>query len=213
MRGAGADVRITDAAMLFHGVLRIVVLIILRVCAVATVLIFSTTAAIVASAIPAMLRRRIIFPITVRIRAVGRAPINDFAAVPANFFPITSIPRCIGIVVLAGRIFFVAALCADTSGIETMGLRVAIRILVCAAIRTALPDVMLGFILLLIIVGEAARRAVTARNAASAGGNHKNGVCRDKGDAFCVKNAHRDLIAGYDFERRHIYARKCSDEM
>ena len=91
-----------------------------------------------------------------------------------------------------------------------MGLRVAIRILVCAAIRTALPDVMLGFILLLIIVGEAARRAVTARNAASAGGNHKNGVCRDKGDAFCVKNAHRDLIAGYDFERRHIYARKCS---
>ena len=91
-----------------------------------------------------------------------------------------------------------------------MGLRVAIRILVCAAIRTALPDVMLGFILLLIIVGEAARRAVTARNAASAGGNHKNGVCRDKGDAFCVKNAHRDLIAGYDFECRHIYARKCS---
>ena len=69
---------------------------------------------------------------------------------------------------------------------------------------------MLGFILLLIIVGEAARRAVTARNAASAGENHKNGVCRDKGDAFCVKNAHRDLIAGYDFERRHIYARKCS---
>ena len=49
-----------------------------------------------------------------------------------------------------------------------MGLRVAIRILVCAAIRTALPDVMLGFILLLIIVGEAARRAVTARNAAIA---------------------------------------------
>jgi len=91
-----------------------------------------------------------------------------------------------------------------------MGLRVAIRILVCAAIRTALPDVMLGFILLLIIVGEAARRAVTTGNAASAGGNHKNGVCRNKGDAFCVKNAHRDLIAGYDFERRHIYARKCS---
>ena len=65
-----------------------------------------------------------------------------------------------------------------------MGLRVAIRILVCAAIRTALPDVMLGFVLLLIIVGKAARLAVTARNAASAGGNHKNGVCRDKGDAF-----------------------------
>ena len=210
LRGAGADVRITDAAMLFHGVLRIVVLIILRACAVATVLIFSTTAAIVASAIPAMLAGRVIFPVTIRIRAVGRAPINNFAAVPANFFPITSIPRCIGIVVLAGRIFFVTALCADTSGIETMGLRVAIRILVCAAIRTALPDVMLGFILLLIIVGEAARRAVTARNAASAGGNHKNGVCRDKGDAFCVKNAHRDLIAGYDFECRHIYARKCS---
>ena len=90
-----------------------------------------------------------------------------------------------------------------------MGLRVAIRILVCAAIRTALPDVMLGFILLLIIVGEAARRAVTARNAASAGGNHKNGVCRDKGDAFCVKNAHRDLIAGYDFECSRVHARKC----
>lgn len=199
LRSAGADVRITDAAMLFHGVLRIVVLIILRACAVATVLIFSTTAAIVASAIPAMLAGRVIFPVTIRIRAVGRAPINDFAAVPANFFPITSIPRRIGIVVLAGRIFFVAAFGTNTARVEAMGLRVAIRILVCAAIRTALPDVMLGFILLLIIVGEAARRAVTARNAASAGGNHKNGVCRDKGDAFCVKNAHRDLIAGYDF--------------
>ena len=170
------NVGITDAAMLFHGVLCIVVLIILRACAVATVLIFSTTAAIVASAIASMLAGRVIFPITIGIRAVGRAPVNDFAAVPANFFPIASIPRRIGIVVLAGRIFFVAALCADTSGIETMGLRVAIRILVCAAIRTALPDVMLGFILLLIIVGEAARRAVTAGNAASAGGNHKNGV-------------------------------------
>ena len=156
LRGAGADVRITDAAMLFHGVLRIVVLIILRACAVATVLIFSTTAAIVTGSVTAVLRRRIILPITVRIRAVGRAPVNNLAAVSANFFPITSIPRCIGIVVLAGRIFFVAALCADTSGIETMGLRVAIRILVCAAIRTALPDVMLGFVLLLIIVGKAA---------------------------------------------------------
>ena len=51
LRGAGADVRITDAAMLFHGVLRIVVLIILRACAVATVLIFSTSAAIVALAV------------------------------------------------------------------------------------------------------------------------------------------------------------------
>ena len=157
-----------------------------------------------------MLAGRVIFPVTIRIRAVGRAPVNNLAAVLANFFPITSIPRRIGIVVLTGRIFFVAALCADTSGIETMGLRVAIRILVCAAICTALPDVMLGFVFLLIIISEAARRAVTTGNAASAGGNHKNGVCRDKGDAFCVKNAHRDLIAGYDFECRHIYARKCS---
>ena len=61
-----ADVGIADTAMLFHGVLRIVVLIILRACAVATVLIFSTTAAIVASAIPAMLAGRVplaeIFP-------------------------------------------------------------------------------------------------------------------------------------------------------
>ena len=115
LRSAGADVRITDAAMLFHGVLRIVVLIILRACAVATVLIFSTTAAVVTSAIPAMLRRRIIFPITVRIRAVGRAPVNDFAAVPTNFFPIASIPRRIGIVVLVGRIFFVAAFGTNTA--------------------------------------------------------------------------------------------------
>ena len=210
LRGAGADVRITDAAIFFDCMLRFIILIVFRACAVATVLIFSPATAVVTSAIASMLAGRVIFPITIGIRAVGRAPVNDFAAVPANFFPIAAIPRCIGIVVLAGRIFFVAALCADTSGIETMGLRVAIRILVCAAIRTALPDVMLGFILLLIIVGEAARRAVTARNAASAGGNHKNGVCRDKGDAFCVKNAHRDLIAGYDFECRHIYARKCS---
>ena len=157
-----------------------------------------------------MLAGRVIFPVTIRIRAVGRAPVNDLAAVPANFFPITSIPRRIGIVVLAGRIFFVAAFGTNTARVEAMGLRVAIRILVCAAIRTALPDVMLGFILLLIIVGEAARRAVTARNAASAGGNHKNGVCRDKGDAFCVKNAHRDLIAGYDFECSRVHARKCS---
>ena len=184
LRGAGADVRITDAAMLFHGVLRIVVLIILRACAVATVLIFSPGTAVVTSAIAPMLAGRVIFPVTIGIRAVGRAPVNDLAAVPANFFPIAAIPRCIGIVVLAGRIFFVAAFGTNTARVEAMGLRVAIRILVCAAIRTALPDVMLGFILLLIIVGEAARRAVTARNAASAGGNHKNGVCRDKGDAF-----------------------------
>ena len=205
-----ANVGITDAAILFDGVLTVIIFIVFGRGAVAAVLIFSSAAAIVASAIPAMLAGRVIFPITIGIRAVGRAPINDFAAVPANFFPITSIPRCIGIVVLAGRIFFVAAFGTNTARVEAMGLRVAIRILVCAAIRTALPDVMLGFILLLIIVGKAARRAVTARNAASAGGNHKNGVCRDKGDAFCVKNAHRDLIAGYDFERRHIYARKCS---
>ena len=204
------NVGITDAAIFFDCMLRFIILIVFRACAVATVLIFSTTAAIVASAIPAMLAGRVIFPVTIRIRAVGRAPINDFAAVPANFFPITSIPRRIGIVVLTGCIFFVAAFGTNTVRVEAMGLRVAIRILVCAAIRTALPDVMLGFILLLIIVGEAARRAVTARNAASAGGNHKNGVCRDKGDAFCVKNAHCDLIAGYDFECRHIYARKCS---
>ena len=210
LRSAGADVGIADAAIFFDCMLRFIIFIVFRACAVATVLIFSTTAAIVASAIPAMLAGRVIFPITIGIRAVGRAPINDFAAVPANFFPITSIPRCIGIVVLTGCIFFVAAFGTNTARVEAMGLRVAIRILVCAAIRTALPDVMLGFILLLIIVGEAARRAVTTGNAASAGGNHKNGVCRNKGDAFCVKNAHRDLIAGYDFERRHIYARKCS---
>ena len=168
LRGAGADVRITDAAMLFHGVLRIVVLIILRACAVATVLIFSPATAVVTSAIASMLAGRVIFPITIGIRAVGRAPVNNLAAVPANFLPVAAIPRCIGIVVLAGRIFFVAALCADTSGIETMGLCVAIRILVCTAICTALPDVMLGFILLLVVIGKAARRAVTARNAASA---------------------------------------------
>ena len=115
MRGAGADVRITDAAMLFHGVLRIVVLIILRACAVATVLIFSTTAAIIASAIPAMLAGRVIFPITIGIRAVGRAPVNNLTAVSANFFPIAAIPRRIGIVVLAGRIFFVAAFGTNTA--------------------------------------------------------------------------------------------------
>ena len=203
------NVGITDAAILFDGVLTVIIFIVFRACAVAAVLIFSATAAIVASAIPAMLAGRVIFPVTIGIRAVGRAPVNDLAAVPANFFPITSIPRRIGVVVLAGRIFLIAALCADTSGIEAMGLRVAIRILVCAAIRTALPDVMLGFILLLIIVGEAARRAVTARNAASAGGNHKNGVCRDKGDAFCIKNAHRDFITGHDFECSRVHARKC----
>lgn len=210
LRSAGADAGIADAAIFFDCMLRFIILIVFRACAVATVLIFSTTAAIVASAIPAMLAGRVIFPVTIRIRAVRRAPVNDLAAVPANFFPIAAIPRRIGIVVLAGRIFFVAAFGTNTARVEAMGLRVAIRILVCAAIRTALPDVMLGFILLLVIVGEAARRAVTARNAASAGGDHKNGVCRDKGDAFCVKNAHRDLIAGYDFECRHIYARKCS---
>ena len=204
------NVGITDAAILFDGVLTVIIFIVFGRGAVAAVLIFSSAAAIVASAIASMLAGRVIFPITIGIRAVGRAPVNNLAAVPANFFPITSIPRRIGIVVLAGRIFFVAAFGTNTARVEAMGLRVAIRILVCAAIRTALPDVMLGFILLLIIVGEAARRAVTARNAASAGGNHKNGVCRDKGDAFCVKNAHRDLIAGYDFECRHIYARKCS---
>ena len=55
LRSAGADVRITDAAMLFHGVLRIVVLIILRACAVATVLIFSPATAVVTSAIASML--------------------------------------------------------------------------------------------------------------------------------------------------------------
>ena len=200
LRSAGADVGIADAAIFFDCMLRFIIFIVFRACAVAAVLVFTATAAIVASAIASMLAGRVIFPVTIRIRAVRRAPINDFAAVPANFFPITSIPRRIGIVVLAGRIFFVAAFGTNTARVEAMGLRVAIRILVCAAIRTALPDVMLGFILLLIIVGEAARRAVTARNAASAGGNHKNGVCRDKGDTFCVKNAHRDLIAGYDFE-------------
>ena len=115
LRGAGADVGIADTAMLFHGVLRIVVLIILRACAVATVLILAATAAIVASAIPAMLAGRVIFPITIGIRAVRRAPINDFAAVPANFFPIAAIPRRIGIVVLAGRIFFVAAFGTNTA--------------------------------------------------------------------------------------------------
>ena len=205
-----ANVGITDAAILFDCMLRFIILIVFGRGTVTAILVFTATAAVVTSAIPAMLRRRIILPITIGIRAVGRAPINDFAAVPANFFPIASIPRCIGVVVLAGRIFFVTALCADTSGIETMGLRVAIRILVCAAICTALPDVMLGFILLLVVIGEAARRAVTTGNAASAGGNHKNGVCRNEGDAFCVKNAHRDFIAGHDFECRHIYARKCS---
>ena len=116
-----SNVGIADAAIFFDCMLRFIILIVFRACAVATVLIFSTTAAIVASAIASMLRRRIILPITIGIRAVGRAPINDFAAVLADFFPITSIPRCIGIVVLTGRIFFVAALCADTSGIETMG--------------------------------------------------------------------------------------------
>ena len=157
-----ANVGIADTAIFFDCMLRFIILIVFRACAVAAVLVFTATAAIVASAIAPMLRRRIILPITIRIRAVRRAPVNDLAAVPANFFPITSIPRCIGIVVLAGRIFFVAALCADTSGIETMGLCVAIRILVCTAICTALPDVMLGFILLLVVIGKAARRAVTA---------------------------------------------------
>ena len=102
------------------------ILIVFRACAVATVLIFSTTAAIIASAIPAMLAGRVIFPVTIRIRAVGRAPVNNLAAVPANFFPIAAIPRRIGIVVLAGRIFFVAAFGTNTARVEAMGFRVAI---------------------------------------------------------------------------------------
>ena len=107
LRSAGADAGIADAAIFFDCMLRFIILIVFRACAVATVLIFSTATAVVTSAIASMLAGRVIFPVTIRIRAVGRAPVNDFAAVPANFFPITSIPRRIGIVVLAGRIFFV----------------------------------------------------------------------------------------------------------
>ena len=67
LRSAGADVGITDAAIFFDCMLRFIILIVFRACAVATVLIFSTTAAIVASAIPAMLAGRVIFPVTIRI--------------------------------------------------------------------------------------------------------------------------------------------------
>ena len=102
-----ANVGIADTAIFFDCMLRFIIFIVFRACAVATVLIFSTTAAVVTSAIPAMLRRRIILPIAVGVRTVRRAPVNDLAAVPANFFPIAAIPRRIGIVVLAGRIFFV----------------------------------------------------------------------------------------------------------
>ena len=147
-----ANVGIADTAIFFDCMLRFIIFIVFRACAVATVLIFSTTTAVVTSAIASMLAGRVIFPITIGIRAVRRAPVNDLAAVPANFFPIAAIPRCIGIVVLAGRIFFVAAFGTNTARVEAIRLRVAIRILVCASIRTALPDLMLGFILLLIIV-------------------------------------------------------------
>ena len=70
LRSAGADVRITDAAILFDGVLTVIIFIVFGRGAVATVLIFSTTAAVVTSAIPAMLAGRVIFPVTIRIRAV-----------------------------------------------------------------------------------------------------------------------------------------------
>ena len=104
-----ANVGIADAAILFDGVLTVIIFIVFGRGAVAAVLIFSPGTAVVTSAIAPMLAGRVIFPVTIRIRAVRRAPINDFAAVPANFFPIAAIPRRIGIVVLAGRIFFVAA--------------------------------------------------------------------------------------------------------
>ena len=110
-----ANVGITDAAIFFDCMLRFIILIVFGRGTVTAILVFTATAAIIASAIPAMLAGRVIFPIPIGIRAVGRAPINDFAAVPANFFPVTSIPRRIGIVVLAGRIFFVAAFGANTA--------------------------------------------------------------------------------------------------
>ena len=131
LRSAGADIGITDAAILFDGMLAVIIFIVFGRGAVTAVLILAATAAVIASAVAPVLAGRVIFPIAVRIRAVRRAPVNDLTAVPANFFPIASIPRRIGIVVLAERIFFVTALCADTSGIETMGLRVAIGVLVC----------------------------------------------------------------------------------
>ena len=53
-----------------------------------------------------------------------------------------------------------------------MGFCVAISVLVCRAIGAAFPSIVLGCVLLLVVIGEAARRAVTTGNAASAGGNH-----------------------------------------
>ena len=69
LRGAGADVGITDAAILFDGVLTVIIFIVFGRGAVAAVLIFSSATAVVTSAIPAMLAGRVIFPITIGIRA------------------------------------------------------------------------------------------------------------------------------------------------
>ena len=115
LRSAGADVGIADAAILFDGVLTVIIFMVFGRGAVAAVLIFSPATAVVTSAIASMLAGRVIFPVTIRIRAVGRAPVNDLAAVPANFFPIAAIPRRIGIVVLAGRIFLIAAFGTNTA--------------------------------------------------------------------------------------------------
>ena len=139
----GADFRIADAAILFRCVLRVVVLIILCTGAVTAVLILAATAAIIASAVAPVLAGRVVFPIAIAVAAVGRTPINGFSAIAANLFPVTAIPRCICIVMLAGGIFLIAAFRANTPRVEAMGFGVAVSVLVCRAVRAALPRIML----------------------------------------------------------------------
>ena len=150
----GAHVGITDAAVLFYGVLCIVIFIVFRAGAMTAVLIFSATTAVIASAVAPVLAGRVVFPIAVRVRTVGSAPVNGFATITADFLPVTSIPRRVGVVMLARGIFLIATFCADTSGIKAMGFCMAIRILVCGTICAALPGVMLGFVFLLIVISK-----------------------------------------------------------
>lgn len=191
------DVRAADIAVLLDAVLGVGVFRILRGGAMPAVIVFAGSAAVTAGTVAAVLRGRIIRPCAVIVAAMGRAPVDGFAAVSADTLPVAAVPDGLRAAVGAGCRPCIAAKRADAVGIEAVRAGVAVGVLIRRAVVAGFPDVMAGRILRLIFIAPGAGRAGAAVDAAVAARCHKK-KCRSGRKAFCCQSVFGHIVLGGD---------------
>ena len=183
----------------------VVILRILRRCAVTAVLILSAATAVIACAIASVLAGRVICPTAVGVAAVRCTPVDGFAAVSADILPVAAAPDALRAAVRARLRLRIAAKRADATGTKAVRAGMTVGIFVRRAVVARLPDVMGAGVLGGIVVAPTARAAGAAADAAVSR-QHGGIIGRNDRESALFQRRLRHDIIGQDDKSVSVYA-------